>query len=109
MTILASRLKADSLHCNCVRWHRPTQVSNQCFDALVDATERIWGGAELPWGMKPERSCSAVTLMTAVAFVTTVLVGSVDVYAAHKQAAFGRLGGGDRRALGTVVSVPRAM
>jgi hypothetical protein len=51
--------------------------------------------------MKPKRSCRAITLMTVVAFVTTIFVGSVDVADAPKQAAFGCSGEGDLRDLGT--------
>ena len=36
-------------------------------------------GAQLPWAMKPKRSCCAITLMTVVAFVTTVFVRLGDV------------------------------
>ena len=32
MTVRASFPKAALLHCNCVRWHRPTQLSNVSLD-----------------------------------------------------------------------------
>ena len=60
----------------------------------------FWGGAELPWTMKPKRSCRAITLMTVVAFVTTIFVRSGDVSDGPKQDAFSCSGGGDLRALG---------
>lgn len=49
------------------------------FGASLDAPERSYSGVELPWVAKPERSCNAITLMTVVAFVTTVFVRQVDV------------------------------
>jgi hypothetical protein len=54
----------------------------------VDATERSWSGVMLPWVTKPERSCRAITLMTMVAFVTTVFVHQVDVTRADWQIPF---------------------
>lgn len=45
----------------------------------VDAPERSYSGVQLPWGTKPEPSCRAITLMTMMAFVTTVFMHQVDV------------------------------